>query len=508
MIDSSKTYIGIVEENNDPKKLGRCRIRVIDIFDEIPTGDIPWASPWKDLNGNEFNVPEKGKVVTVIFDSGNIYKPEYIYADHYNINLEKKLESLSNEDYLSMKSILFDHKTQIYVNDSEGLKIDYKFNNINLKESTISLNLKDNKSLLNLGDETAEQQAILGNHWFDWFDLFVDNLLGNKGGPYLGNMGAPVTINPSFVVVLETYKKLRDEVFLSKHVNIVDNNQVTTVRLSERENSGQIGDNWRSTLSENNLSSFDPNSESYSPSDGILRSDLPDDPSYVAPPTDGSSDASILESIDTNPDLSSTASNPEIEKMIRFLRSKSYIVYEEKFILNIIGMRNPIKDKGTVTNKFDDKLFVFFKNEKENWTLIKYNVTVVPGFTKNTTTLEINRAVLQLGQYQDQYKIGFHRDRQDHPCLKYATSVVHRNDQAGKYNYAARTEKGGFGINIHRSGNPRGYNVNNWSEGCQVFELYSAWQQFMALCRRQEKISGKRSFTYTLIKQSEFDSFN
>ncbi len=76
-VDKSRTYIGIVEDNQDPKKLGRCRVRVIDIFDDIPADDIPWASPWKDLNGNGFNVPEKGKVLTVIFDSGNIYKPEY-----------------------------------------------------------------------------------------------------------------------------------------------------------------------------------------------------------------------------------------------------------------------------------------------------------------------------------------------------------------------------------------------------------------------------------------------
>ena len=34
-VDKSRTYIGIVEENKDPKKIGRCRVRVIDIFDDI-----------------------------------------------------------------------------------------------------------------------------------------------------------------------------------------------------------------------------------------------------------------------------------------------------------------------------------------------------------------------------------------------------------------------------------------------------------------------------------------
>ena len=33
-------------------------------------------------------------------------------------NLEKKLQSLEEKDYLSMKALIFDHKTQIYVNDT------------------------------------------------------------------------------------------------------------------------------------------------------------------------------------------------------------------------------------------------------------------------------------------------------------------------------------------------------------------------------------------------------
>jgi hypothetical protein len=31
-----------------------------------------------------------------------------------------------------MKSLIFDHKTQIYVNESEGLKLDHKWNNMNI----------------------------------------------------------------------------------------------------------------------------------------------------------------------------------------------------------------------------------------------------------------------------------------------------------------------------------------------------------------------------------------
>ena len=94
-----KTYAGIVEDNNDPKRLGRVKVRVFEVYSEIETEDIPWASPWKDLNGENFILPEKGKVVTVIFENGDLYKPEYIYSEHFNLNLENKLKSLSEGDY-------------------------------------------------------------------------------------------------------------------------------------------------------------------------------------------------------------------------------------------------------------------------------------------------------------------------------------------------------------------------------------------------------------------------
>ena len=253
-VDKSRTYIGIVEENKDPKKIGRCRVRVIDIFDDIPKDDIPWASPWKDLNGNSFNVPEKGKIVTVVFDSGNIYKPEYIYAEHYNVNLEKKLQSLDDNNYTSMKSLIFDHKTQIYVNDEEGLKLDHKFNNINITKDEININLKDNFGKVNIGTPTSNQQAILGNHFLNWFDEFIDNLLGSQGGPFLGNLGAAVVPNPSFITICQKYQALKEPKFLSHHINLVDNEYV---QKQDRVNISQLGDTWKSTVRENELTTQD-----------------------------------------------------------------------------------------------------------------------------------------------------------------------------------------------------------------------------------------------------------
>ena len=71
---------------------------------------------------------------------------------------------------------MFDHKTQIYVNDEEGLKMDHKFNNINITKDSIDINLKDNFAKVNIGTKTAGQQAVLGNHFMDWMTEFVTAL--------------------------------------------------------------------------------------------------------------------------------------------------------------------------------------------------------------------------------------------------------------------------------------------------------------------------------------------
>jgi hypothetical protein len=94
-----RLYPGVVEDNNDPDKLGRCRIRVPSYFGtEIPTKDLPWAEPDQTFIGSlagSFVVPPVGALVNVYF------KDDVIYAPHYTTKVlhRKNLPDSRLEDY-------------------------------------------------------------------------------------------------------------------------------------------------------------------------------------------------------------------------------------------------------------------------------------------------------------------------------------------------------------------------------------------------------------------------
>lgn len=378
---ANKTYIGTVEDNNDPKKIGRCKIRVLDVFDEktkddkyeISVEDLPWATPWKDVNGNNFNLPEKGKVVTVVFEDGNKNNPEYISSDHYNVNLEKKLEQLSEADYLSMKALIYDHKTQIYVNDSEGLKLDHKFNNINIKETSINVNLKDNFGKINIGSPNSTQRAILGDNFTNWFDEFLNILMGGKGGPFLGNLLAPVVATPALMSQIQLYRSLKDPKILSKNVYIVDNDSIATQERTEggaakgSVTEGQKGDTWKSTVDENKLTTKEE--VKFTPVEG------PTTQTFEKPPVDAPVAAAAMDLAPAVP-----AHNPDIDVLLEMLRIKKYKIFTKPYELNIVSIRNQAMKSGDkYTDEFVDKLYAFYKDDKDVWQLKQYVFSTMPG---------------------------------------------------------------------------------------------------------------------------------
>jgi uncharacterized membrane protein YgcG len=378
---SNKTYIGAVEDNKDPKKLGRCKVRVFDIFDEkdkegkyeISVEDLPWATPWRDVNGNNFNLPEVGKVITVMFEDGNKNNPVYVSSDHYNVNLEKKLEQLPEADYLSMKALLYDHKTQIYVNDAEGLKIDHKFNNINIKEQSININLKDNFGKVNIGSPNSTQRAILGDNFVNWFDEFLNILMGSKGGPFLGNLLAPVVATPALMAQIQLYFSLKDPKILSKNVYIVDNESVAKQERTEggaakgSVSEGQKGDTWQSTVDENKLTTKEP--VKFTPVEGASNTTFNKPPENATEP---------VPPVDLAPEK--PTQHPDVDVILEMLRMKKYKIFTKPNELNIVAIRHQCINSGDkYTDEFVDKLYVLWKDEQDNWQIKQYVFSTVPG---------------------------------------------------------------------------------------------------------------------------------
>ena len=227
-----KIYVGIVEDINDPKRIGRVKVRVQSVFERIPLEHIPWAHPYTDLNGKSFEIPALGKIVNVTFENGNMYSPFYISTEKYNINLQDKLESLSEEDYKSFIALLFDHQTRIY-SDNENLTLDYLLNKLTIDRDGINLEIKDNTQKVTLGSKNADQRVILGEHFLlGWFMQFVKLLLNPVN--LTGNMGAPV-LKPAIDAHLSKFLKDVGKM-LSSNVYVVDNNKVEKIQRDSSTN--------------------------------------------------------------------------------------------------------------------------------------------------------------------------------------------------------------------------------------------------------------------------------
>jgi hypothetical protein len=540
-VKSGKTYVGVVEECQDPQKLGRVKVRVFDVFDDVPVEDIPWANPWKDLAGNGFAVPEKGKVVTVVFENGDENSPEFISSDHYNINLEKKLSSLSNGDYLTMKSLIFDHRTQVYVNEGEGLKLDHKFNMINIKESSINVNLKDNFAKINLGTANSTQRSILGDNFLNWFDDFVQILMGSKGGPFLGNLGAPVVATPALLGSLQLYQQLKDPKFLSKNVYIVDNENVAKLdRIAE----GQKGDTWQSTVKDNDVTSKEP--VPYTPTGGSS------DTTFDQPPMD--TPIASTQSIPVEAPKPKPSENPDAKIIEELMKIKNYVLYTDVNKLNIIAIRNQCLSPGDkYTDQFGDKLYIMYKKEDDSWDVKHYLFSTVPGleftiteswlteknlknvkpwissvgkkiFMKDYVKIAGNEngdpvlknglPILSPSQYIDTYYISEYKGAKAMKVTPGASQLVWRDidfSNPDTFNPGNLTSPESIkpndlvdnGIKIHL-GYPGGVNVGSWSEGSQVFPTSDSLNEFFQHCETHKQKYGN-AFTYTLATKSDWD---
>jgi len=193
----------------------------------------------------------------------------------------------------------------------------------------------------------------------------------------------------------------------------------------------------------------------------------------------------------------------EINTLVKYMKSKNYIVYEDPYKLNIVGLRSNI----TKPNSFDDFIFAFYKNKDNKWEGYESPATTDTGtYWLQNPMASKGSALLKEGQYKDTYAIDLHRGKYKAVTQRLGNVTVYRD-----YNRDAvldfkngKEETGMFGINIHRA-NSTGTTkfVDKNSAGCQVFANADDFAKFMQMAEESKNRYGNK-FTYTLIDERAY----
>ncbi len=206
-----------------------------------------------------------------------------------------------------------------------------------------------------------------------------------------------------------------------------------------------------------------------------------------------------------------------LEKVKNTMKKLNYEIYTKPYILNIVGIRS----KTRVANKFDDKLVVFYTDEKGSEVVFSkttektgngkeyFDFTTDPGITvlEKWSSNEKGCAILKANQYIDTWVIGKHQGKYE--ALK-QNGYVHVYRDSNKDNLLDLQEntvekRNNTGINIHKPWKDcktKQTLVKNISAGCQVFADPFEFDSFMKLAKIQVE-QGKTKFTYTLIHEED-----
>ncbi len=127
-MERNNTYFGKVIINDDPERMGRCKIKVLGVFDELLDNDLPWAFPaynstfagGASKGYGSISVPKLDTIVRVRFENGDAYSPVYWSIPVVNDAMKAEL----NDSYLNSHVVTYDEdeKMKILYSPSIGLK--------------------------------------------------------------------------------------------------------------------------------------------------------------------------------------------------------------------------------------------------------------------------------------------------------------------------------------------------------------------------------------------------
>ena len=183
---------------------------------------------------------------------------------------------------------------------------------------------------------------------------------------------------------------------------------------------------------------------------------------------------------------------------LRILGKKEHVIYTQPYRLNIVATRS----RSLRSNRFDDRLEVFFVNSRGKWEHHAFPCTTDPGQYWLDNPMHPNgTAFLKNGQYIDAYGMGWHRGRYEALVQIAPVTVIRNYDRSGLFNWTESgfEDRGNFGINIHRAfGVGTAVTVDRSSAGCIVLADTKDYDRFICLCKKHRRTHGN-SFAVTLI---------
>jgi hypothetical protein len=161
------SWIGEVVDVEDPQKIGRIRVKVYGKFDDIPTESIPWAYPGNNhssgskTGGSFFSVPKVGSLVSVKFDNGNIYHPEYFFNQKISDEVKTEVDpDYPTNDYKKTSHVILydtaDSKNliKVYYTTTKGFMVDFLETQINIKpDKSIDIHTASSNSKILIEDD-------------------------------------------------------------------------------------------------------------------------------------------------------------------------------------------------------------------------------------------------------------------------------------------------------------------------------------------------------------------
>jgi type VI secretion system secreted protein VgrG len=154
------TWLGEVVDIEDPQKVGRVKVKVYGKFDDLQKEDIPWAYPGNNMTGGSpsgggfFSVPKLGSIVSVKFDMGNIYHPEYFFEQKISDEVKEEISGSYTNAHVIIYDTVTEGSLKIFFTETKGLMLDYKETQINIKpDKSIDIHTASGNSKIELLDD-------------------------------------------------------------------------------------------------------------------------------------------------------------------------------------------------------------------------------------------------------------------------------------------------------------------------------------------------------------------